>query len=71
MNPILVYPTQTIFHWFVLGLALGLPGFTLGLPGFLDTTMLVISKGVCVVVKYRLKFNYLKLPGGLQDDIND
>ena len=42
-NPTLAYPTQTIFHWLSMGLALGLPGFLLGSPGFLDTNMLVSS----------------------------
>ena len=41
VNLSLMSPTQTIFHWLVLGLALGQRGFTLGQQGFLDTNMLV------------------------------
>ena len=47
-NRTLTYPTQTIFHWLALGIALGVQGFVLGVRGFalgargiLDTNMLV------------------------------
>ena len=33
-NQSLTYPMRTIFHWFVLELTTGPPGFALGLPGF-------------------------------------
>ena len=32
-NPTLTYPTQTIFHWITLGLALGVQGLVLGVQG--------------------------------------
>ena len=62
-NQTLAYPTRTIFHWLMLGLALGPQGFALGLQGlalghqglalgprgFSDTNVLVSAKRIARV----------------------
>ena len=55
-NQTLAYPTRTIFHWLMLGLALGPQGLALGLQGlalgpwgFSDTNVLVSAKRIARV----------------------